>query len=113
MSGGYGGMMQNAIGQLPYNMQNYIGGPSFNGMRNDQQQPQQYSGMQQGNYGANLSFPGQPPMGDPSGAAMPGGSRYGDPRMGGQIGQQSPGMRNSLGFQGGYGYPHPAFGGYQ
>lgn len=49
-SGGFGSLVQQAIAQLPYNMQNYVGGPSYPGMQ---------TGSQPGNTGAMPQQQGQ------------------------------------------------------
>ena len=69
--GGIGNLMRNAMGQLPHNMQNYFGGPSFPGMQNQQPHPfgtpgpsagayNQLAGdMSQGQYGQSFFGGGQ------------------------------------------------------
>ena len=52
---GVGNTFQNAISTLPYNMQNYVGGPSYPGMQTNQ--PQQGSNMSAGFQQPNVGGP--------------------------------------------------------
>ena len=102
---GSNNLFAQAVGQLPPNMQNYVGGAAYNGMRQDQNQnPGAAGGMMQP---GSMAYPGQPMGGSPpvgqapqgqgapnissGGASWPGFGMGGMPGTGGQ-GFSQPGM---------------------
>ena len=104
-----GGGFSTAIGQLPYNLQNYVGGPSYPGMQTGNQgayntMTQDMSRGQMGNYGfgpRGFSYQAWPGQGY---GGMPGrfGGYQGGPSMGGGYGGYFGG--SGFGYSGG---PNP------
>lgn len=94
MSGGGsfgGGMMGNAMSSLPYNLQNYIGGPSYSGMRygSGGSTGRAFNPAQYGNMANTQSQYWQSKMQQPSwGMPSMGGGQYG-PMFGGGMPSQA------------------------